>query len=247
MALNFFLRMLLGHLIGDFPLQPYKIAVAKRAGWRGLLLHVSIVAVTTAIAIYNTTPYWYVWALVLFGVHLFIDQFRTFVFTDNANGKGLYLFILDQIAHLVSLMVISWLAVGWRFDSLTPIYTQSLSAQDTILLFVCLVIIAVWAIPILEVELATAVMAKKTPASKELVPIRRSDRILGALERLIVLGLIILSQGFLIPLVFLPRLYWLLHEDSSPNKIATYSKIGTSFVTALMLSIPIWMIPALSH
>ena len=51
MALNFFLRMFLGHLVGDFILQPYKIALLKRTGWRGLLLHVSIVTFTTAVAI----------------------------------------------------------------------------------------------------------------------------------------------------------------------------------------------------
>ena len=83
MALNFFLRMLLGHLVGDFILQPYKIALAKRAGWPGLLLHVSIVAFTTGVAIYNTTPNWWFWTLTLFAVHLFIDQFRTFIFTEG--------------------------------------------------------------------------------------------------------------------------------------------------------------------
>ncbi|NIP26448.1 MAG: DUF3307 domain-containing protein, partial [Phycisphaerae bacterium] len=170
MELSFFLRMLLGHLVGDFILQPYKIAVAKRAGWRGLFLHVSIVTVTTGIAIYRTTPHWYFWIIALFGVHLFIDQFRTFIFTDNSNGKSLYLFILDQIVHLISIMVISWLATGWRFSSLSAIYNRTLSSSDGILLFACLFIIAVWVIPILEVELATAIMSKKTPDNKNLVP-----------------------------------------------------------------------------
>lgn len=247
MELSFFLRMLLGHLAGDFILQPYKIAVAKRAGWRGLLLHVSIVTVTTGVAIYRATPHWYFWVVVLFGVHLFIDQFRTFIFTDNSNGKSLYLFILDQIAHFISIMVISWWAVGWRFSNLSTIYNRTLSSSDTTLLFACLFIIAVWVIPILEVELATAVMSKKTPNSKDLVPVRRSDRVLGSVERLVTIGLIILSQGIFIPLVFLPRLYWLLYKDSSPNKIAIYSKMVTSFVTALMLSIPVWLIPSITH
>ena len=242
-ALEFFLRMLLGHLIGDFILQPYKIALAKRAGWRGLILHVSIVTTTTAIAIYNTTPNWYLWVIVLFAVHLFIDQFRTFVFTDNSNGKSLFFFVVDQIVHLISLMILSWLAVGWTFSSLTPIVSGTLSPQNTVLLLSCLFIVAVWVAPILEVELAAAIMSKQAPSSKELVPIRRSDRVLGAFERVVTVALIVLSLGLFIPLVFLPRLYWLLHEDAPPNKIAIYSKMGTSFVTALAIGLTLWLMP----
>lgn len=243
MALNFFFRLFLGHLVGDFILQPYKIALAKRAGWQGLLVHVSIVTFTTGVAIYKATPNWLLWVFILFGVHLFIDQFRTFVFTDNSNGKSLFFFVTDQIVHVISIMIISWLAVGWQFSSLTPIYSQTLSPQNTIFLFLCLFILAVWVVPILEVELATAIMSKRSTADKELVPIRRSDRVMGALERVLSVILIILSKGLFIPLVFLPRLYWLLHEDSSPNKIATYSKMGTSFVTALIIAFPILLIP----
>jgi len=243
MALNFFLRMLLGHLVGDFILQPYKIALAKRAGWQGLIIHVSIVTFTTAVAIYRATPNWIVWVVILFGIHLFIDQFRTFKFKDNSNGKSFYLFVIDQLVHVISIMVISRLAVGWEFSSLAPIYTQTISVANTIVLYACLIIIAVWVVPILEVELAGAVMAKKSPADKELVPIERSDRVMGAVERLLSVALIVLSKGLLIPLVFLPRLYWLLHQDSSPHKIAAYSKMGTSFITALVIGFPILFIP----
>ncbi len=243
MALEFFLRMLLGHLVGDFMLRPYKIALAKRTGWRGLLLHVSIVTFTTGVAIYKITPDWFTWVIILFSVHLFIDQFRTFIFTDNSKGKSLLFFVLDQIIHIISIVLISRLAVGWQLSSLGPIYNQTLSPLNTFFLSSCLVIIAVWVVPILEVELAAAIMSKRATSKKELVPILRSDRVMGAMERLISVGLIILSNGLLIPLVFLPRLYWLLHQDASSNKIATYSKTGTSFVTALVISLPLWLIP----
>jgi len=243
MALNFFLRMLLGHLVGDFILQPYKIALAKRAGWRGLLLHVSIVTITTGVAIYNIIPAWLFWTIILFGVHLLIDQFRTFVFTDNAKGKSLLFFVLDQIVHIISIMIISNLAVGWQLHDLAAIYdSRNLSLQDSTLLLTSLVIIAVWVVPILEVELATAIISRKIAGNKkELVPIQRSDRVMGAMERLVSVGLIIFSQGLFIPLVFLPRLYWLMQKDRSPHKVATYSKSGISFVTALVISLPLWL------
>ena len=151
--------------------------------------------------------------------------------------------MIDQIVHIISIMVISHFAVGWQLSSLAPIYTQTISFENTVFLYSCLIIVAVWAVPILEVELATAIMSKKAPADKELVPIERSDRVMGAVERLLSVVLIVMSKGLFIPLVFLPRLYFLLHQDSSPNKIAAYSKMGTSFVTALVICFPILFIP----
>ena len=243
MALNFFLRMLVGHLIGDFILQPYKIAIAKRKGWPGLLLHVCIVTVATGFTIYRAIPDWLFWTVILFGVHLFIDQFRTFIFTDNSKGKSLLLFVVDQITHVISIMGISYFAVDWQLNSLLAIVSpRSLSPENLFLIITGSLIIAIWVVPILEVELATAIISRQANTDKkELVPIRRSDRVLGALERLVCVGLIVISQSLLIPFVFLPRLIWLLKKDSSPHKVAAYSKMGTSFVTALVISIPLWL------
>ena len=249
MALNFFLRMLLGHLVGDFILQPYKIAVAKRAGWRGLLLHVSIVTFTTGVALYQVVPDWLFWTGVLFVVHLFIDQFRTYIFTDNSKGKSFFFFVLDQIVHVISLMIISNLAVGWQFSDLAPIFTSlPMERVDTMLLFSCILIVAIWVVPILEVELATAIISRQTKTEEKLlVPIRRSDRLWGGIERLSSVILILISHSFslLIPLIFLPRLFWLFKEDVAPNKVAIYSKTGTSFITAIVISVPLWLLTLL--
>ena len=239
-AFDFFLRMLLGHLVGDFVFQTYKMAMAKRAGWRGLFIHVSIVTFTTAVAIYNTVPNWYIWVIVLFVVHLSIDQFRTFIFTDNSNGKGLLLFIADQTVHILSIMAISWFAVGWRFTDLAQISHPALPPMHIMILLACIVIIAVWATPILEVELATAIMSLRHTSTETMIPVRPSDRLMGGMERLVSLGLIIISWGLFIPLVFLPRLYWLHQENRSSDKTMIYAKTITSFCIAILLSLPIW-------
>ncbi len=48
-ALGFFLQLLLGHVVGDFVLQPFWLVLAKRKGWLGLIIHVSVVTFITAI------------------------------------------------------------------------------------------------------------------------------------------------------------------------------------------------------
>jgi hypothetical protein len=101
MALFFFLGLMLGHLVGDFVLQPYWLVIAKRNGWRGLFIHVGVVALVTAILVWGSIPNWWVWIIILFIGHLLIDQLRTFIFTDNTRGKGLLLLILDRPSILL--------------------------------------------------------------------------------------------------------------------------------------------------
>ncbi len=236
-ALNFFLRMLLGHLIGDFILQPLWLALDKRQGWRGLLLHVTVVTFATAVMIWQIIPDWLFWTFALFVVHLFIDQFRTFVFTDNSKGKGFILLILDQIAHVLSIMLISWLATGWQINSLASILDEGFISHNGLIYSFCLLVFAIWVVPILEIELVVAIQSYQGVNSTKVVPISFSDRIMGALERLIGLILIIISWRLLTPLVFLPRLYWLLYKDQSSNRVTIFLKMGTSFATVLIIGI----------
>ncbi|MCP4705237.1 MAG: DUF3307 domain-containing protein, partial [candidate division Zixibacteria bacterium] len=127
MALFLFLGLMLGHLVGDFVLQPYWLVIDKRNGWRGLFIHVSVVAFVTAILVWGAIPNWWVWIIVLFIGHLFIDQFRTFIFTDNTRGKGLLLLIVDQCTHVALIALIGWAATGWTFSDLQQIFL----ADDT--------------------------------------------------------------------------------------------------------------------
>lgn len=236
-ALNFFLRMLLGHLIGDFVLQPLWLAMAKRHGWRGLLIHVSVVTFATGVMVFNVIPNWLGWTAALFAIHLFIDQFRTFVFTDNSKGKGVFLFILDQTAHVLSIMLISWLATGWEPSMLVPVTAIGLSHDNLLIYIFSIVVFMTWVVPILEIELAVAIQSYNAEGPKKIVPINFSDRAMGAFERLSSLGLVVGSLGLVVPLVFIPRLYWLLRKDTSPDLISTFTKIGTSFVTVLFIAI----------
>lgn len=238
LALNFFLRMLLGHLIGDFVLQPLWLAMEKRVGWRGLLIHVTVVTFATGAMIYQVVPLWWLWTLVLFAIHLFIDQFRTFVFTDNSRGKGVMLFVLDQIAHLLSIMLISWWAVGWDFSTLALLAQRDFSSSNNIIYLFCLLVFAIWVVPILEIELAVAIQSyAAAPGSKTIVPISFSDRIMGAFERVTSIVLFVVSMGILTPLAFIPRLYWLVRQDNPPNKVNIVSKTGISFLAVMVIAV----------
>ena len=244
MALSFFLRLLLGHMIGDFVLQPYWLVLAKRKGWSGLLIHVGIVTCVTAILAWNAIPNAWVWIIVLFIGHLFIDQFRTFVFTDNSKGRGLLLLILDQIAHLVLISLIAWTASGWTFSDLYLLLTPEALNQYRVMAYLIGLATVIGVAPVLEAEVAVAVLATQGTEIKQTVAIDSIDRILGGLERTVATLLILLSYGVFAPLVFLPRLVLMIYQGQARDDRTTMiTKVVTSFVTAIIVSLILHYIP----
>ena len=238
MALSFFLLLLLGHLIGDFVLQPYWLVLAKRQGWIGLLIHVGVVTFVTAILLWiSSVPYWWAWVIVLFVGHLFIDQFRTFVFTDTSKGKGLWLLLADQLAHLVLIVILSWLATGWIPTDLLILTTPAATNQQLLMAYLIGLAVLIGVIPVLEVETAVTVLYYSGTDLNETVRVDFSDRVLGSIERIIGGFLMLIGFGWLSPLVFLPRLGIMIYQgQAKTNRIPVITKVVVSFLSALVVA-----------
>ena len=244
MALSFFLRLILGHLIGDFVLQPYWLVVAKRTGWPGLLIHVGVVTLVTAILVWASIPVWWVWIIILYLGHLFIDQFRTFVFTDNTNGKGLLLLILDQVAHITLIALLAWAATGWKFDDLRSLFVEDAPSQYHLIAYLSALAILIGVVPILEVEITVAIWAFQGHQVSHTVSIDTADRVLGSLERIGATGLILTGYGLVAPLLFVPRLAYMIYQGQAGiNRTAVACKVITSFASAVIIGAILYNIP----
>ena len=244
MALSFFLRLLLGHMVGDFILQPYWLVLAKRNGWTGLFIHVGVVTFVTAILLsVSSIPNWWVWVIVLYLGHLFIDQFRTFVFIDNSRGKGLLLLILDQIVHLLFIVFLAWLATGWTFSDLRPLITTASNEQRMIAYLTGLAIL-IGVVPVLEVEIAVVILALQGTSLNHTVKVDLSDRVLGSIERTIAAGLILFGYGLIAPLVFLPRLAVMIYQgQAEASRTTVITKVVVSLVSAIVVGVLLRYIP----
>ncbi|MBN1994723.1 MAG: DUF3307 domain-containing protein [Anaerolineae bacterium] len=236
-ALSFFLLLLLGHLIGDFVLQPYWLVLAKRSGWSGLLIHVGVVTFVTAILLWaSAVPNWWVWVIVLFIGHLLIDQFRTFVFVDNSRGKGLFLLLLDQLAHVVLIVILAWLATGWAFADLQILTTPFASNEQLMMVYLIGLAILIGVTPVLEVEVAVTALAVQGTNLNHTVRVDFSDRLLGGIERVVAVFLILIGYGLLAPLAFLPRLGIMIYQgEAKGNPTPVIAKVVVSLVIALMV------------
>ena len=96
------ITLLLGHLLGDFPLQTNKVFKLKTQGNFGLSIHVAIHLLVTAILIHQPWRYWPV-LLVLGLAHFMTDWIKL-----NYPGKNQAIgFVLDQLIHYITILLIS--------------------------------------------------------------------------------------------------------------------------------------------
>ena len=103
--MNLLLTLLLAHLIADFPLQTNEIFRLKVRHWYGILLHAGIHAIVTAALIINPLEQWSM-LLLLWLIHFAIDWLKLRIkFKIQSIG-----FVLDQIAHILSLIFIAYWA-----------------------------------------------------------------------------------------------------------------------------------------
>lgn len=96
-----FYRLLLAHVIGDFPLQFTKIYRYKTQSPLGSFMHSSIFS---ALAIFALWPYWHlerVWEFIFFLwlIHGIQDWLKVAV-CDKYDADNLWVFLLDQFLHV---------------------------------------------------------------------------------------------------------------------------------------------------
>lgn len=112
-AIDIGIRLLAGHVLGDFLLQPDRLVAAKRKNGlkgAGLYLH----ALIASLAVYACMGIWALWpaAIVLWLVHLLTDAIKLRI-ADN-----LISFLADQFIHLVSLAALLWYVITFYTGSL---------------------------------------------------------------------------------------------------------------------------------
>ena len=98
----FFWTICLAHLLGDYPLQTDRMAVAKRT-WPGLTLHVAIHLFVLLVLVGSAAAVLWPYLLALAGVHFAIDAFKNRMSLLRPQA-AVRLYVFDQGLHLLSLI-----------------------------------------------------------------------------------------------------------------------------------------------
>lgn len=224
------IKLILGHFIGDFLLQPHSWVKAKEEhklkAWQ-LYAHVFIHGVVTLVLVWDIS-FWK-WALLIMAVHFMIDALKLIL--QQEHTKRIY-FYADQALHLLTLYGLASLyASSW----LKP---TSFNSANTFLFITCIVFLTT------PVSIAIKYfIARWTPHTTEGEDesLESAGKYIGILERLFVFVFFALGHpegiGFLIAAKSIFRFGDL--KEAKSRKLTEYVLIGTliSFGLAILTGI----------
>lgn len=237
-----FLVLLTAHLVGDFLLQNnWMVSVKdKKAGC--LLLHAVIVTLSTVvIAGYvekNITMLVYAW---VFLAHYMIDWIKGLIgsvkWTNDLNAKNeTYVFMIDQVGHIGTLMLIAYLIPDIAGKSLWLKLIPG--SYFTGLTFISGFVACVFMGGIL-ISKATRPLVEQI-SHNELNGLKNGGRYIGQLERTLTFFFMLTGQTNAIGFLFAAKSILRFGEikDTEKRKEAEYIIIGTfmSFGWALLVA-----------
>ncbi|MDP2234173.1 MAG: DUF3307 domain-containing protein [Actinomycetota bacterium] len=202
------LELYLGHLLGDFVLQPGWLVAAKRDKVWGLLVHVVVIGLCTAIILGGALAELWNIVLLAMAAHIVIEVITVRIRATN-RVSGLSVFLIDQGLHVVSLVAL--VAIGAQLVDIDTTDGMALSLGVPALALACAVV---------AVGFMGAIVGHETvnafgPMSKQrvLLPFNM-QRVLGMLERISALLLAVLVGPVFMLAAFAPRVMYIWRRSA---------------------------------
>ena len=229
--MELFLRLLLAHMLGDFAFQSSKLAAMKREGWKGLAIHLGVVAAFTVLLVVGYSPRWWLVALVAILPHLLLDAYRSSLNKSSAWGELVY-FLLDQGVHIALLLTVAAVFSGeYPWEWFYPL--RQFSGTSRLMFLVIVGIFLLWEVPLLERYVLNLLGRCRKESSR--FQVSKVHRFAGGAERLVGVLLAARLTPWAFPLAFLPRL-----ALSSDRACA----LLRALVSALLTALSVWMLVA---
>jgi hypothetical protein len=188
---NLLIRLLLAHLLADFVFQTKQMAKKKNWNNRYLYIHIGIVGLTTLV-LTSSFPL----AIISMLIHGLIDVTKIIV-AQKYNHKATLLFFVDQVAHLISLVIVWFSCSKVSSNILTTLVTLLTNYQ--ISLIILGYVLVMWPTGYaLKFALKTIIKGDHTNNEN----IEKGGNLIGIFERIIILTFMLLGAyeaiGFLI-------------------------------------------------
>lgn len=217
------IKLLLAHFISDFIIQPdswVKNRQEKALKSPYLYLH-SFIAGALSYILIARWQWWYL-PLIVFAVHVSIDVWKVL-----QKNNSVRLFLIDQGAHIVSLIFI-WLAFISGWGSFGKWIVTIFNSLDILLLLLGYILI-LWPSGIFIRELTAKWRKQIEQDEQHEESLNKAGMWIGFLERFLALTLIIINQfgaiGFLIAAKSILRLN--PNDANKTRKYSEYVLLGT--------------------
>lgn len=191
--------MILAHLLGDYLFQWNGLALWKARSLWGVLVHGGIVTATTLVCTTLTAPDWWPYALLIGLIHTIIDIIRARFLRTSDTAWELTWYLLDQLAHLVVIVLVVLLGSKNAPWSMTTGPARAL-ADPRILIYL------LGYLALLNPSWVLIRLFVRGVWGPQAAPhLGQGEKHGPMVERVLIASCILLGQFFLIPLVLLPR------------------------------------------
>lgn len=216
--LQTFTLLLFAHLLGDFPLQPERIAIRK--GQIPILsIHIAIIAVA-AVVVLGFFPLAIIVTIAV--THFAIDLFKSRKGTFNFAW-----FLADQAAHIA---VVAAVSILWPTDLSRSLIYGDLTPEQLSAVLSAMMLGSGFIIAVLAGTYAVELFLK--PFGEEIegfeAGLKKGARAIGQLERLLVFVFIVVGQPFAAGLVIAARAIMAFGElrDARDRKRTDYAMLS---------------------
>tara|TARA_R110000751_G_scaffold2470_3_gene13034 strand:- start:49245 stop:49952 length:708 start_codon:yes stop_codon:yes gene_type:complete len=222
------LKLVLAHAIGDFVLQPdqwVKDKTIKKHKSKYLYFHVLIHALALLILLQFNANYW-IGIVSIVVSHYIIDVIKLNL-TKKINPR--LLFILDQIAHLIVIIIVAITYTQYSFD------INTLYSKNVLALLLSLIAITSIASVIMRLVMSKWILDEDDANDS----LEKAGKYIGILERLFVFGFIIINQWSAIGLLIAAKSVFRFGDLSKAKdrKLTEYILIGTLLSFGIAISV----------
>jgi len=231
--LDILLRILIAHLLADFVFQTNKMVKAKKRGLKSnyFYAHIALVGALTYLLMADWANWWVPTLIMV--LHGAIDWFKISLKNDNA-----WIFIADQLLHIISIIIIWVLISNNSFEQLFNNWLGYGLNESTLILALAYLIVSM-PIGILIGYLTKSWQEELDDNEKN--SLKNAGKWIGAIERILILTFILSNHwepiGFLLAAKSIFRFGDL--RKGKQRKRTEYILIGTliSFTSAIILGI----------
>jgi hypothetical protein len=192
---NLLIRILLAHLLSDFVFQSKKMFENKKWISLQMLLHVAIVFSTTFIL-----TQWLVGAAIIALFHYLIDSVK-FSVNKNARYSGTTIFIVDQLLHFVSIILV-WATYSSVLSKLKEAVFLPFNNYKLSVLFLAYLMVTTPLSYLIKNATQNIRKGRTLANDGEEAKTENGGKLIGIFERIIILTFVLLGQyeaiGFLI-------------------------------------------------
>ena len=234
---NVLIIFIIFHVFGDYYLQGKNIARAKRTKYLALLGHIALF-IFSAIALsflYNSIVLFnYLMYIVL--SHLVIDSMKFIIenkLKETRFCKSDKIYVWDQLLHLLAIFIIYefFLRNGNNLE-LAPFLNISPHKTMKFIRFILMLLLILKPTNITFIKMYSHLKPKNSE-DQEINALREDEfkigRIIGNMERLLVLLLLIVNQFAAIGLIFTAKSIIRFEKISKEKTFAEYYLLGTLF------------------